>query len=206
MLYDYLIQNYTDGEPIFLYELPGTSPAAIRQEMKRLTDEGKVERVQNGVYFLAYTTILGTQGRMSPERYVEKKYLNANGEVSGYITGLQFVNACGLTTQNPAIGEICSNQATTKQRRIEIVGRKFFVYKPVAKITAENKNTLQFLDLMTNVDRYSELQGEDLQQKLRKIVKRMGIDFNQIREYITLFPDKVFRNLYQGGLINELVS
>ncbi len=36
-----------------------------------------VERLQNGVYFLAYTTILGTKGRISLDKYLEKKYLSA---------------------------------------------------------------------------------------------------------------------------------
>ena len=42
MLYDYIIANYEKDEPIFLSELPGQSEEAIRYEMKRLTDEGKV--------------------------------------------------------------------------------------------------------------------------------------------------------------------
>ena len=44
MLYDYLLENYKNGEPIFLSELSGYSKDYIRQEMKRLTDEGKIER------------------------------------------------------------------------------------------------------------------------------------------------------------------
>lgn len=206
MLYDYLVKNYTDGEPIFLKELPGISPAAIRQEMKKLTDEGKVERVQNGVYFLAYTTILGTEGRMSLRKYIDKMYMNADGKTSGYITGLQFTNLCGLTTQVPAVIEICSNKATTKQRKLKINGRSLIIYKPVTEITQDNKVSLQFLDLMTNVDRYSELQGDELKNELKIIVDRLAVDFAQVKKYLNLYPDKVYKNLYQGGLMNELVS
>ena len=84
MLYDYLCENYEKGEPIFLSELPGKSKDSIRQEMKKLADEGKVERLFNGVYYLTYTTILGTRGRVSVNKYVDKKYINANGETTGY--------------------------------------------------------------------------------------------------------------------------
>ena len=65
MLYDYIITNYEKDEPIFLAELPGKSRESVRQEIKKLTDEGKIERLYNGVYYQAYKTILGTKGKVS---------------------------------------------------------------------------------------------------------------------------------------------
>lgn len=79
------------------------------------------------------------------------------------------------------------------------------VYKPVAKITEENITTLQFLDLMSSIDKYSELTGDLLIDKLKQFVKEVNVDFEQVKEYISLFPDRVYRNIYQGGLMNELV-
>lgn len=205
MLYDYLINNYDKDEPIFLSELPGNSKDYIRQEMKQLVDEGKIERLYNGVYYLAYTTILGTKGKVSINKFVEKKYISPKGVVSGYITGIQFANMYGFTTQNPAYIEVCSNEATTRQRKLDVAGRKIIVYKPLAQITEENRSALQFLDLMSTIDRYSELSGEDLQKKLKDFVKQLNIDFGKVKEYISLFPDGVYRNIYQGGLMSELV-
>ena len=205
MLYDYLISNYDKDEPIFLSEIPGNSKDYIRQEMKQLVDEGKIERLYNGVYFLSYTTILGTKGKISIDKFVEKKYILYQGKVSGYITGIQLANMYGFTTQNPACIEVCSNEATTKQRKLDIAGRKIIVYKPLAEITEENKSALQFLDLMTSIDRYSELSGEELQRKLWDFVKLLDVDFEKVKEYISLFPDRVYRNIYQGGLMSELV-
>ena len=205
MLYDYLISNYDKDEPIFLSEIPGNSKDYIRQEMKQLVDEGKIERLYNGVYFLSYTTILGTKGKVSIDKFVEKKYILYQGKVSGYITGIQLANMYGFTTQNPACIEVCSNEATTKQRKLDIAGRKIIVYKPLAEITEENKSALQFLDLMTSIDRYSELSGEELQRKLWDFVNLLNVDFEKVKEYISLFPDRVYRNIYQGGLMSELV-
>ena len=91
MLYDYIINNYDKDEPIFLFELPGNSKDYIRQEMKKLVDEGKMERLYNGVYYTAYTTILGTKGKVSVDKFIEKKYLLYQGETSGYITGILFI-------------------------------------------------------------------------------------------------------------------
>ena len=41
--------------------------------------------------------------------------------------------------------------------------------------------------------------------KLKQFVKEVIVDFEQVKEYISLFPDRVYRNIYQGGLMNELV-
>ena len=205
MLYDYILENYEKDDPIFLAELPGDSRDYVRQEMKKLVDDGKLERLFNGVYYLSYTTILGTKGKMSVDKYVDKKFINFNGRVSGYITGLQLANMYGFTTQNPACIEVCSNEATTKQRKLCIDGRNLIIYKPVAEITEENQAALQFLDLMTTIDKYSELSGDLLKNKLKEFVNILNVDFSVVKNYISLFPDRVYRNIYQGGLMGELV-
>lgn len=199
MLYDYLIENYEEGEPIFLSEIPGNSRDYVRQEMKKLVDEGKLERLYNGVYYLSYTTILGTKGKISIDKYVDKKYLN--NKSNGYITGLQLANLYGFTTQNPSCIEVCSNEATTKQRKLNIDGRDLIVYKPVVKINDENASTLQFLDLMTTIDKYSEVTGDEFKNKLNNYVEKEKIDFSLVKKYLALFPDRVYRNLYESGLM-----
>lgn len=201
MIYDYIIQNYKNGEPIFLSELPGDSKDYLRQEMKQLCDDGRLERLYNGVYYLSYVTILGTKGKISMDRYIEKRYLI----VGGYITGLQLANKYGFTTQNPSSYEICSNEATTKQRKQNVDGNTIIVYKPVMKITEKNKSVLQFLDLMSVIDKYSEVKGAELVKKLKKYVEAVKVDFSMVKEILPLYPDKVYRNIYEGGLMGELV-
>ena len=198
MLYDYILKNYEKDEPIFLSELPGDSRDYVRQEMKKLVDDGKLERLFNGVYYLSYTTILGTKGKMSIDKYVDKKFIKSNGRVTGYITGIQLANMYGFTTQTPACIEVCSNEATTKQRNL-------IVYKPITEITKENQTALQFLDLMTTIDKYSEISGNLLRMKLKEFVNILNVDFSIVKRYIALFPDRVYRNIYQGGLMGELV-
>lgn len=205
MLYDYILKNYEKDEPIFLSELPGDSRDYVRQEMKKLVDDGKLERLFNGVYYLSYTTILGTKGKMSIDKYVDKKFIKSNGRVSGYITGIQLANMYGFTTQTPACIEVCSNEATTKQRKLCIDGRNLIVYKPITEITKENQTALQFLDLMTIIDKYSEISGNLLRMKLKEFVNILNVDFSIVKRYIALFPDRVYRNIYQGGLMGELV-
>ncbi len=201
MIYDFIIQNYKNGEPIFLSELPGSSRDYLRQEMKQLCDDGKLERLYNGVYYLSYLTILGTKGKVSIDSYIEKRYL-CNG---GYITGLQLANKYGFTTQTPSCYEICSNEATTKQRKQTVDGNTIIVYKPVMNITEKNKSALQFLDLMTVIDKYSEIKGAELVGKLRKYVQAVEVDFSVVKKLMPLYPDKVYRNIYETGMMSELV-
>ena len=205
MVYDYIIQNYKKGEPIFLSELPGESRDYLRQEMKQLVDEGKLERLYNGVYYLSYTTILGTKGKISIDRYIEKKYLNVRGRTSGYITGLQLANQYGFTTQNPSCYEVCSNEATTKHRKQLVDDNTIIVYKPVVDITEKNKSALQFLDLMSVIDKYSEITGPALRPALKRFVAAVKVDFTMVKELLPLYPDRVYRNIYEGGLMSELV-
>ena len=200
-----ILKNYEKDEPIFLSELPGDSRDYVRQEMKKLVDDGKLERLFNGVYYLSYTTILGTKGKMSIDKYVDKKFIKSNGRVTGYITGIQLANMYGFTTQTPACIEVCSNEATTKQRKLCIDGRNLIVYKPITEITKENQTALQFLDLMTTIDKYSEISGNLLRMKLKEFVNILNVDFSIVKRYIALFPDRVYRNIYQGELMGELV-
>ena len=201
MIYEYIINNFKKGEPIFLSEIPGSSKEVIRQEMKRLTDEGKLERSYNGVYYIPYMTILGTKGRISIDNFIEKKYL----KTGGFLTGVSLVNKYGFTSQNPSVYEIRSNAATTKQRKMEIDGNNLIIYKPLTVITKENIRELEFLDLMSIIDKYSELSGEEYKNKLREYVNNVDINFNVVKEYISLFPAVVYKNIYEGGLMNELV-
>ena len=201
MIYEYIMNNFKKGEPIFLNEIPGSSKDVVRQEMKRLTDEKKLERLYNGVYYIPYKTILGTEGKVSINQFIEKKYLS----VGGYLTGLSLVNKYGFTSQNPSIYEICSNEATTKQRKICIDGNNLVIYKPLSIITEDNIKELEFLSLMSIIDKYSELSGIEYQNKLREYVNSAGIDFDKVKKYISFYPAVVYKNIYEGGLMNELV-
>ena len=204
MLYDYVIANYDKDEPIFLAELPGQSEESIRQEMKRLTDEGKVEKLYNDVYHLSYTTILGTKGKVSVEKFVRKRFLEVNGKTIGYITGLQLANMYGFTTQNPSCYEVCSNEASDKEEEIYIDGRKIIVYKPIVKLSEENRSALQFLDLMSTIDRYSEVGSSEFTDKVKTFIDAEEVDFQEVKKYISVFPARTYQNIREAGLMEEL--
>ena len=58
-LYEYLLDNYKENEPIFLVgtQIDGMTPTNVRQQIKKLADTGKVKRFDNGIYFLPKKTI-----------------------------------------------------------------------------------------------------------------------------------------------------
>lgn len=55
------------------------------------------------------------------------------------------------------------------------------------------------------IDKYSEISGAELVNKLKKYVETVGIDFSIVKKYLPLYPDRVYRNIYEGGLMGELV-
>ena len=77
----------------------------------------------------------------------------------------------------------------------------------MSPITCRNAGCGAFLVrfLMSSIDKYSELTGDLLTDKLKQFVKEVNVDFEQVKEYISLFPDRVYRNIYQGGLMKELL-
>ncbi|MCR4698128.1 MAG: hypothetical protein K5762_02050 [Bacilli bacterium] len=201
MIYEYIMNTFKKGEPIFLDEIPGSSKDVVRQEMKRLTDDNKLERLYNGVYYIPYQTILGTKGKISIDQFIDKKYFL----VGGFFVGLSLVNQYGFTSQNSSVYEICSNEATTKQRKSCIDGNNIIVYKPLTTITKENVRELEFLYLMTVIDKFKEIRGSEYQSKLRQYIEKRKIDFEIVKKYLSLFPDVVYKNIYEGGIMNELV-
>ena len=205
MLLDYIIENFDNGEPIFLDELPYKSKDSLRQEMKKLTDSGEIIRLYNGVYYKPFKTILGTEGKMAINKFIEKRFIFKSNEKYGYVKGIGLYNKYGFTTQIPSVIEVASNMATTKQRRINVDGYNIIVYKPVVEINNDNVNEIEFLDLVTDIDVYSEIVGDELKGKLREFIDKKKIDFLKVKKLLINFPDKTYRNLYLGGIMNELV-
>ena len=84
-------------------------------------------------------------------------------------------------------------------------GNTIIVYKPVVDITEKNKSALQFLDLMSCIDKYSEITGSALVAALKRFVDAVKVDFTVVKELLPLYPDRVYRNIYERGLMVELV-
>lgn len=202
-LYDYLLENYKEDEPIFLTDLKigGISQNNIRQQLKRLTDTGKVKRFDKGIYFIPKKTIFKSGSQLSPEKVIEIKYLKDKNDHCGYITGLLFINQMGLTTQVPMKYEIVSNKATNDYREISLGNSIIIVRKPKVPVTECNYRILQFLDLLKDIDKYSEVTGKPLQKRLCQYMDDTKLTVSEMEPYFTYYPDKLYKNLVETKVI-----
>ena len=202
MLYDYLIENYKAYEPIFTsdidLDIPGNS---LRPMLKDLVDSGKLCRYDAGVYYLPGDMKLKGLVPISVSTVARCKYVNQKGKVRGYYAGYTFANQIGLSLQVPFVQEIVSNEASAKVREIEIKGQRFLLRKPRAVITEENYKVLQFLDFLVDFDKYLDGSVENVPTRLIQIIKDENITKNIIDTYISLYPTKVYKNMYETGVV-----
>ena len=202
-LYENLLDNYKENEPIFLVDLQvdGMTRTNVRQQIKKLTDTGKVKRFDNGIYFLPKKTIFKSGSQLAPEKVLECKYLRDKDERCGYVSGLIFFNQMGLTTQVPMMYEVVSNKATSDYRETSLAKSRVIVRKPKVPVTEKNYKALQFLDMLKDVDVYSEVTGKPLQDRLYRYMDDANLSISEIEPYFAYYPDKLYKNLVETRVI-----
>ena len=202
-LYEYLLDNYKENEPIFLADLQvdGMTRTNVRQQIKKLTDTGKVKRFDNGIYFLPKKTIFKSGSQLAPEKVLECKYLRDKDERCGYVSGLMFFNQMGLTTQVPMMYEVVSNKATNDYRETSLAKSRVIVRKPKVPVTEKNYKALQFLDMLKDVDVYSEVTGKPLQDRLYRYMDDANLSISEMEPYFAYYPDKLYKHLVETRVI-----
>ena len=207
MLYEYLKYKYQPNEPIFLSNLniEGISYNNLRQQIKKLVDSGLLVRYDNGIYFIPETTIFKSGSQLSFNRVVKEKYLlDESKEQCGYISGVYFANAVGLTTQVPMKYDIVTNKATKDYREVKLAQSTIILRKPKIEVTSANHLTLQFLDLIKDIDSLSELEGTSLNIKLKDYIQKSNLHFKEIEKYLEYYPDKIYKNMYKVGILSGI--
>ena len=143
---------------------------------------------------------------ISASAVARSRYVNRRGKVRGYYSGYTFANQIGLSLQVPYVQEIVTNEASAKVREIDIKGQKFIIRKPKAEVTEENVYTLQFLDFLSDIDKYLDGSSENILDKLEKLIKDEKITKELIDTYISLYPTKVYKNLYETGVVYAITQ
>lgn len=202
-LYEYLVNNFKLNEPIILSDLKvdGMSYDNLRQQMKKLADDDKVRRYENGVYYLPKPSKFNLEVGLNPETVLEYKYLTEDGKKCGYISGLLFYNLMGLTSQVPTLYQIVTNKATTNYRETNVGKTKLVIKKPRVTVTEDNYKILQFLDLILDVDVFSELEGKELNNRLSKYMRDVNLSVADMEPYFDFYPDKLYKNLVKTEVI-----
>ncbi|MDD6473671.1 MAG: DUF6088 family protein, partial [Bacteroidales bacterium] len=203
MLLEYLQENYKVNEPIFVsdIDLPVTD-TNLRQMFKVLCDSGQIYRYETGIYYMKGNTRLKGGVPLSASKVARYKYIARNGQVNGYYSGHTFANLLGLTTQVPYTIEIVSNGASAKCREVSIKNQKIMLRRPRTQINKENVDVLQLLDLLKDFEQYVDEDMVVATGIISSYIKKIGMKRSDVDEYITLFPDRVYKYIYEMRLYN----
>lgn len=203
-LYEFLQENYGENEPILISQIKmdGLSDANLRQQIKKLTDIGKLKKYDTGIYFIPKPTVFKYGSMISRDAVIEKKYLKDGDIICGYVSGIMFANQIGLTTQVPAAYEIVTNRATSDYRETFLTSVKVILRRPRVAVTQDNYKILQFLDLLKDVDTITEIEGDGLKRRVSGYMKEMMFTFSMLEPYLSYYPDKLYRNMYETGVLN----
>ena len=203
MLWEYLTDNYDQGEPIIASDIEiGLSESNKRRQFKILVDSGKLKRFDNGIYYIPKKSRLGGEVSVPPDVFVQKKYVTRNNRILGYYSGYPFANQIGISTQVPYIQEIVTNEMGNPIKRLNLNGRTFVIRKARTQITESNVKVLQLLDLLKDIEMYSELDRDELRECLLKYISSNKITKALVDMYLPLFPDKIYKSIYETRIIN----
>jgi len=178
----------------------------IRAEMKKLSDNGQIKRYDEGIYFIPRKSIFKSGSQLSLIEVISSKYFQNGEEICGYMSGLDFANQLGLTTQVPVKKEIVTNKATKDYRETKLATSLIIIRKPRVFVTTENYKALQFLDLIKDIDFFSEETGLILQEKLQIYMQKANIRFEDLALYLDYYPERIYKNLYKVGLLNGIFT
>ena len=206
MFYDYLKENYKENEPIFISELQykNLNMNAIRQQILNLTNKNLLIRYDTGIYFIPGNSIFKNSKTLNKNKIIEKKYISTNDEIVGYFSGLNFANRIGITTQVPNLYEVVSNKATCDYRELKIGSTKIILRKPRTLVTKENYLELQFLDMIKEIDNISILDKDENKKIVLNYMNTAKISFAKLQKLLEFYPDKIYKNLYQVGVLNGI--
>lgn len=202
VLYSYLVDNYEAGEPIFTIdvEVNGISSDNLRRQFKTLTDQGKIKRFDNGVYYIPKESKLKGGGCLSSEKVAYNKYICRHGEHIGYYSGYTFANQIGISVQVPFKREIVTNNISASMKEVEVGTQRYVVRKARVRVTNDNHNVLRLLDLLKGIDEYADVEKSETQSRIECYVKDCHITREEVDRYIKYFPMVIYKNIYEMRL------
>ena len=195
-VYRYIENNYQLNEPIFLSELniPGMKAVSVRQQLKKLTESGRLKRFDTGIYYIPKKSMFRSGSTLSVDEVIRRKYLTDGENCCGYVGGILFANQLGMTTQVPRAYEIYTNKATTEYRETKLANLRVILRKPYCAIDEKNAVMLQFLDLLKEIVDISEVDGEELTNRLISYMKKKSIGFENMRQFLPYYPERIYKN------------
>lgn len=208
MLKEYLKKNYGYNEPIFISEiqLAEISDNALRQYFKRMLKSGDLARFDTGIYYLPKASRLLQKSYLDPMKVIIRKYIQNKVGTYGYFSGATFANQIGLTSQMPATLEIVTSKESTKGRIVTIGSQTIRLKRPAIDITAENAGLLQFLDAVSQAEKYSELSDAETGALLKDYAKQKNYCRDLLTNVLPAVTGSTAKKLIEWGIIYEFTS
>lgn len=199
MLYDYIKKNYIEAEPIFFSDLEreDISKSALNQQLRKLCEKGLLKKYDTGVYYIPKRTVLNSTVGPNADMVARYRFISKGDNIDGFYGGNTFANQLGITTQVPKVVEIISNNTNSSDREVRIGNRRFYVRKPIAKVTRENVYVLQMLELLKNLDAYLDYSYAEAKEKFAEYISVHGIKRSDVDCYIRKYPMSTFRYYYE---------
>lgn len=191
----YLKEVYGYSQPIFLKDIRigRKSKTAIRKELSRAVQDGKIIRRGQGVYSLVDP--LTKMSSVTFEKIVELKFVKDDYgleglelDVYGYYTGQTFLNQIGISQQVPAVLEITTNNTSCK-REYTMGRRSAVLRKGRINIDRFNYKALQFFDMFFFV---SDKEVKENKKLLFEYIKK-NLTKRDFEQYIGLYPNRVMK-------------
>lgn len=191
--------QYGTDYPIFPSDLGNTSTARVF--LSRNAAAGKIARFASGIYYFPRQTRFGNS-KLPIAQVYERKYIDDNGEIFGYYSGLSFQQKIGYTSQVPNTPEITTNKEASLKRTISLDGkRKVLLKRPRVQITVDNCRLLPLLDLITAEDADMLINNTLLSDYIQKEKLRRS----DLQDVIAAYPAKTSQKMIETGLIYEFL-
>lgn len=202
-LYEFILEEYSFNDPILLRDLYASfseiNKNTIRSILKRLNENEKVIKIEDGVYALPNPNSIMGKPTVYTSDIIKKKYIGDDRLIIGYKSGLNFANKLGLTTQTASVETIISNAVSNKKREIKLKNRRLIIDAPRYKVTNENYRLLQVLDLLNEFERMSEIDLKSASKKLLNYISGLRLDEDKVEMIVSSYPLEAQVRFYKIG-------
>lgn len=157
---------------------------ATNVKLKRMADQGKLKRIQKGIYCHLEQTVFGPIAPDIDEIIIRSVTMKDDARI-GYESGPSLLNRLGLSTLLPRRIEITTNRYNTSLPEKCCVK----LAKPTTMITNENWEYLQFLDVIEFLPN-AHIDTEKPGMLLGAFMKERGLDplaliFTERKHYLS---------------------
>ena len=210
-IYDFMKEKSQFYQPFLLKNLyrqfPDIKDGSIREMMRRLVGEKKVIKIKNGLYFLPNPERVLQSYGFNVMNIIDSVYLkNQDNEFIGYRSGINFANLLGLTSQTASVEVIYSNNVSTRKREIKIQNNRLMINAPRVKITNQNYKLLQLLDLLTDFEKVSEYELDQVQSKLLAYINAIQISSKELNRIVEAYPLAAQVKFYKLCAVNVITQ